>query len=708
MSKLAPVRSLAPILLAALLALGFTDCGEGNYGSPFFHFRAPLPNLLTLTGEHAFELKLPSRFDADSLEISLTDEAGVTTQVTPDSIEDGGWGEQGVAFGRLQTPSAGAYQLRAEIDAKILFFFRVTMEAGALLRAADFANVDECEISNAAECLLPYPSSRFLAEADTPTGYRLEIPQVGIPVVNGPTQIPASLLSSLDGYSPTVQPLMHFPGGVDLDASGVSILRSLSNSGPPYVDIRTHDDSALDGDHPTVLLDWETGERLLHWVELDARADGDPDRQLIIMRPGQSLTPGGRYIVAVRDLVRPDGSAVEAEPAFAAIRDGHPTDIQAVKDQRARLRPVFKKLHRAGIDRRDLILAFEFTVQSEHGLTHQMLTMRDASLEWLDAQVALGNQTFTVDSVDDFPDCQTQGTAHRRIVAGIFQSPLYLDAQPVDTDVQFMNVDANDTPVQNGTMGAPYTVSIPCNLDDESHVLLLGHGIFGRGDGMVRGIPAGYHGALSDIPGAPQWNYISGATDWFGFSSPDFIWVGTRIVGIGNSQLHNFEAFPDRHKQGQANTLLLTRMMKLGAFNQDPAFQIDGEGVFPADDREQFYYGISMGGVQGLFNSAISQDIRRFAVDVPSINFSILLQHSTQFSTFDLLLAALGLTDPMQALIGIHLLHEVWVSAEPAGYATHITRNPLPDTPAKKMLFTSAWLDHQVPNQGSHISVRTL
>jgi hypothetical protein len=708
MSRPASLKSLALLLLVALLPLGFTECSEGNYGTPFFYFREPLPDLLSHTGDHEFELKLPSSFDSGSLMIALTDEAGVTIPVDIDSIESGGDFEQGVARGAFETPLVGSYHLTAEVEVKIFFFFRISLKAGDVLQAVELADADECEILNQAECLLPYPSSRFLVEADTPTGHRIELPQIGLPEVNGPTPIPASMLSSLDGFSPTVQPLMHFPGGVDLAASGVSHLRSLSNSGPPYVDIRTHDDSSLDSSHPTVLLDWETGERLLHWIELDARADGNPDRQMLIMRPGQSLTPGRRYLVAVRNLVHPDGSPVEAEPTFAAIRDGKPTDIGAVTDRRVSLRPVFKKLHRAGINLHELILAFDFTVQSEHALTHQMLTMRDRGLEWLDEQIALGNKTFGVRTVEDFPNCQASGSAHRRIVTGRFQSPLFLDAPPVNSGVQFMNVDENDTPVQNGIMSAPYTVSIPCMLDDESHVLLLGHGIFGRGEGLVRGIPEGYHGALSDMPGAPQWNYISGATDWFGFSEPDFLWVGARIVGFGNSQLHNFEAFPDRHKQGQTNTLVLSRMMKLGVFNQDPAFQIEGEGIFPADGREQYYYGISMGGVQGLFHSAISQDIESFAVDVPSINFSMLLQRSTQFSVFDALLSGLGLTDPMAALIGIELLHEIWVSAEPAGYATHITRDPLPNTPAKKMLFTSAWLDHQVPNQGSHISARTL
>ncbi len=47
----------------------------------------------------------------------------------------------------------------------------------------------ESDILNDEECLLPYPSTRFLVPADTPTGLRLELPQIGLPAVNGPLTV---------------------------------------------------------------------------------------------------------------------------------------------------------------------------------------------------------------------------------------------------------------------------------------------------------------------------------------------------------------------------------------------------------------------------------------------------------------------------------------------------------------------------------------
>ncbi len=38
----------------------------------------------------------------------------------------------------------------------------------------------------------------------------------------------------------------------------------------PYENVRTHDDRSLDTDSPSVLLDADTGERILHFIENDA------------------------------------------------------------------------------------------------------------------------------------------------------------------------------------------------------------------------------------------------------------------------------------------------------------------------------------------------------------------------------------------------------------------------------------------------------
>jgi hypothetical protein len=111
----------------------------------------------------------------------------------------------------------------------------------------------------------------------------------------------------------------------------------------------------------------------------------------------------------------------------------------------------------------------------------------------------------------------------------------------------------------------------------------------------------------------------------------------------------------------------------------------------------------------GTWFSALTPDVERFGVDVPSINFGCLLQRSTQFGRFEDLLRTSGLTDPMETLLGLQLTHELWVSGEPAGYAHRITENPFPGSgEPSKILMTPAWLDKQVSNQCTEIAARTL
>jgi hypothetical protein len=122
-----------------------------------------------------------------------------------------------------------------------------------------------------------------------------------------------------------------------------------------------------------------------------------------------------------------------------------------------------------------------------------------------------------------------------------------------------------------------------------------------------------------------------------------------------------------------------------------------------------FYYGISLGGIHGTLMAALSPDIERFGLDVPAVNFSCLLQRSTQFAAFEAVIQLNGITDPLDFALFLGLANELWVSAEPAGFARHITDDPLLGSgSAKKLYYTPSWLDKQVSNQCTEAAIRTL
>ncbi|MCK6554617.1 hypothetical protein L6Q96_08575 [Candidatus Binatia bacterium] len=684
------VKSGAQLGLAMAALIVLCACGD-NDGAPVpppqptptavpprAEIVQPADGLLSVPGDVDVVLRVPPGTAPADVSLTLNgSRVSIPLQATGDELR-----------GVLPAMAAGVYKLGAVLhggDRGTAAFDLVSLD-----------RPDECEILNSAACLLPYPSSRFLETADTPTGYRLRFPEGGMPKQFSRILSPAPY-AALDGFSPTVQILMTFPGGVDPVRSNASRL---------LPELRTYDDRSLQADSPTILLDVTANppQRVLHFIETDARAT-DPDRQVIFLRPGRSLTPGHRYVVAARNLRHADDSAVSAEPVFAALRDGRPSDIPAVNARRAPMESIFAHLAAAGIARGDLVLAFDFVVQSDTGLTSQMLSMRDQAFAWLAEQEQAGARTFTVDRVREF-DCSQPGARAWRVVEGTYQVPLFLGRDPMTAPntPAFLNVDAMGVPERNGFTAPPFTIAIPCSVltDGPKPPIVLGHGLMGTGRGLVQ-----------DVAGsAAFWDFdlVAGATDWRGLSQPDADGdlLGT-FIGKVILDLRNFAALPDRLRQGMLNTLVLARMMKKGSFNADPAFVAPGgAGALPGPATEAFYSGGSLGGIMGLMFAALSPDIVNAHIAIPAINFSILLQRATPFLPFQGALELTGVTDAADQALLIGIIHELWVRGESAGYATHITANPLPGTNAKNILMTAAYLDQAVSNQGTEIAARTL
>jgi len=706
-------RLLVLALIGVSLALAAPLCQQNQR----IRIGLPFEDQLSLVGDVNVRVLLPPAGDPATLLVELDGGGGpvdVTALLPPNPQNPL------VRQGPVPVAAAGDYQLTATIsfaqgpDSVLVRSFEIV----------DLENPGECEVLNNASCLLPYPSSRFLdQDPSTLTGLRINLPGAGLPPVIGDPLDPDvyNVDHVLDGFSPTAQILMHFPSGVNLVASNASRLLPpmiATPVSPPYVDTRTYDGTSLEVTSPTLLIHADSGEQILHFVELDARAAGAeiPGRQALIMRPGLGLTPGERYIVAIRNLVDGGGAPVEPEPPFAVLRDQRLTDIAAINARRGYYEDnIFPQLAAAGVAREELILAFDFTVHSEEGLTGQVISMRDQSLAWLAGQ---GSPTFTVDSVEE-NDCSLPDETIWRIVRGSYQVPLFLTLDP-GADVNslgVLNLDPSGDPVQNGLTNPPFTVGIPCSVLEEAgpivHPIVLGHGLFGEGDGMAAGLVAN-----------PSFDFIGGATDWWGLSNRDYAWVAASIIGhpaLGGSKLNNFPAFADRLKQGQINTQVLARMMKQGLFNSHACFQIrdpnpldctiagpdpTAEDVFPGASSEMFYFGVSLGGIMGTYFASLTSDVERFNVDVPGMNFSFLMQRAQPFKDFDALLESIGLTDPMDTVLGLGLIHELWVRGGPAGYMESLRAEVAANT--KKMLVTVAWLDKQVSNQVSEVLARTL
>ena len=229
----------------------------------------------------------------------------------------------------------------------------------------------------------------------------------------------------------------------------------------------------------------------------------------MFLRPGKSLVPGHRYIVAVRGLVDPLGHPVQPEPRFRALRDRLPSTIPALEARREGFEDIFARLRHARVQRHHLQLAFDFVVRSDEDLTRTMLALRDDAIAYIDAippgdasAVSL-NAAFNASHVND---CSVPGQKIWRQVKGTFQGPFYLTG-PIsgNTGAPVLNLDASGNPVRNGTQPFNFDFAIPCSAFDPAQTprpLLLGHGLFGDGAGLipVRRLAAAAWWARSPVP----------------------------------------------------------------------------------------------------------------------------------------------------------------------------------------------------------------
>jgi hypothetical protein len=548
-----------------------------------------------------------------------------------------------------------------------------------------------CDFLDEASCVLPYPSSYFLAaDASTPTGLRVNYGPQALPANTSGKHIEPTDWNTLDGFSPgpmimTVLADTGFP--VDLLASNVAFHTNFARS--------------LDADHPTVLLDAATGNRVVHFAELDANIL-DVARRALIIRPGRRLDDASRYIVALRNLVDTMGNPIRPRLAFRALRDGFTqTEIASACGTAcgaafAPRIPVFadivQRLANAGVAAQDLILAWDFTTASTQALTGWMVSIRDQAF-------ALPTPSFTVTNVDDGGGAGRDANIWAR-VSGTFQAPLFMkpDLNPSSGDAPGSRLNlVGGVPTQNGYATVPFVVDIPriaVGLGG-SRATLWGHGLVGSRTQI---------GTLSLL--AQTYNFVVGGVDMQGMSSADVVPAIVPLV----QDFSKFHWIPERLHQGFLHHLLLGRLLAdpVAGFNSDPAFQLGPGGTGIIDTSQVFYSGGSQGGIFGLAIMGVTSNFTRGFLAVPSANYSTLLHRSVDFNPYLALIRG-AYPDYLDQQLATALTQQLWDRADPQGYLPHILSGDLSTPPVPhKILVHMATYDCEVSNLGTEITVRSL
>jgi hypothetical protein len=544
-----------------------------------------------------------------------------------------------------------------------------------------------CDFLIEERCVLPYPSSFFLRpDPSTPTGVRVHYGPQSLPHNVGGVHVDPTDWNTLDGFSPGPMILALFPDTGSPAAVG------------PGSDVAFHTNFArsLEADHPIVLLNATTGERIVHFAELDANTT-DVTRRAVIVRPAQRLDDATRYIVAFRGLVDTLGNPIRPRLAFRAIRDGGSEATIAAACGRACaaaiaarqpvFADVFQRLQANGVDPASLILAWDFTTASTPALTGWIRAVRDQAF-------ALGTPSFSVTSVDDGPGGTGRNANIFRRVQGTFQAPLFMTADAPGSRLNLVD----GVPTQNGYATVPFVVDIPRvtvnvgGTPQPARPTLWGHGLLGSRTQVT---------SLSLL--AQTYNFVVGGVDMQGMSSAD---VPTVVSLIQDLSLFHF--IPERLHQGFLHHLLLGRLLAdgLNGFNSDPAFQFAGVPLI--DTTEVYYSGGSQGGIFGVAIMSIAEDFKRGFVAVPGANYSTLLHRSIDFNPY-LALQRAAYPDRLDEEILIALVQQLWDRAEPQGYMNHLVAGDLSDPPVPhKILVHMATYDSEVSNLATEIMVRSL
>jgi len=558
----------------------------------------------------------------------------------------------------------------------------------------DLSRAEHCDFIGQQQgslCLLPFPDDYYtVADPTTATGRRIDLATEAMPANAAGAHIDADPYRLNDGFSPGQGIVLKVPGLDDPQALAATDATPLNHLG-------RYDEP----DAPVVVIDAETGERWPIWVEIDSNA-ATPAATALEIHPATNFAAGHRYVVALRDLRRADGSRIPAPEGFRYYRDDLPSPEPAIEAQRGRFESIFRTLRRAGIKRSKLHLAWDFTVASDENIAGRMLHIRD------DAFAGLGDMTmddltvqgaapaFEVTQVDELTPAEDPRIA--REVFGTYTVPCYL--APSCAPGGRFALDAGGLPTRNGSWTANFECIVPRIAVEGAPApvrpAVYGHGLFGAAAEVRASIQrelAGDHG------------FVLCATDEIGMSSSDLPNTGAIVA-----DLSDFPELADRLQQGLLDELFLGRLMiHPDGLGSDPAFRVDGTQATPSviDGGRLYYNGNSQGGILGGALTAVAPDFERAAFGVGAMNYSVLLPRSIDYDPFAAILATTYPDQLAQPLL-LGLIQMLWDRGEPNGYAHRMTDRPLPGTPAHEVLLQVALGDHQVSNYQSDVEARTI
>ena len=312
-----------------------------------------------------------------------------------------------------------------------------------------------------------------------------------------------------------------------------------------------------------MIINTRTGERHPYWAELDSRAT-NPDRRLLIIRPARNFDEGTRYIVALRNLRDAGGKLIDPAPAFARYVTGHPSQPPATDPRFERTKKILADLQRAGVNRHELYLAWDFTVASERNLTERAITMRDTAFD------RLGDDApgFTVTSIENEPFGPDSPVG--RVVRGTIEAPSFLAG--TRGPGSRLAYGSDGLPTVTGTQSTDFVCTLPRRAFDEPVTpVVYGHGLLGSPHG---------EGTAGNIRQMTDRGFGYCATKWIGMADED---VGNAITVL--QDLSRFPTLADRLQQGFLESSNVNPVQEMTALiTAQRAYDLNSQVITASDE----------------------------------------------------------------------------------------------------------------------------
>ena len=539
---------------------------------------------------------------------------------------------------------------------------------------------DPCEIHGIAgpidgRVANPWPSYALMVEdPSSPTGCRMAIPEDALPVGLDARPLDVGRFGDRDGFSPagSLWVALHealdtstFPGqgeiGASLSASAIQ------------------------------MWDLDAGTRLPFWAELDAYPGlPEADRSLLI-RPGRAWPWGHRLaVVLTQDLLRADGSPLPSPSGFATASEGGHDDPAA-----AHTADLLDRLEALGVERETVALAWDFPIGTE-GPTHRRLLeviegVRDSIPDDPSFDPVL-EISAALDADDPASGDPPEGLW--RLVRGSVELTHFLwpEEEGDDPDNGLFALDGDLLPTPHGAAPAYFTLAVPDSVRDAPAgtvpVLIFGHGIFSNPRSYL-GEPGDENGVIALLN---RLGAIGIGTEWRGLT--------TRDAPDALRAARDWSRFPlitDKMIQGVANQLAMERLIRT-TFAEQPWLAAATGGSL-IDPGRTIYFGISLGGIEGVVFLAHAERVQSAVLHVGGSAWSTMLERSSNWTDFEDFVIP-QFPDAADRQLQYAASQLLWDPVDPL---TH-----LGGVAGRNLLWQESIHDEQVPNLSSELIARTL